>query len=115
MKKFAFILSCLLSSIAIAGGAHFHPKKVATCSGKCNAEQIKAATPAGVQELIKWRKVHAKWNKGKIESVEKKTFTKGEKTLNAWVVALGLANERKFIFFTEDGMVFRSNETGVLK
>ena len=39
----------------------------------------------------------------------------GSKTLNAWVVALSLDNEKRFIFFTEDGMVFRSNETGVLK
>lgn len=115
MKKFAFIMSCSLSSLAIAGGSHFHPKKVATCSGECSADQIRAATPAGVQELIKWRKVPEKWNKGKIVSVEKKTFTKAAKTLNAWVVALELANERRFIFFTEDGIVFRSNETGVLK
>ena len=115
MKQVILMLPFLFASVGFAGGAHFHPKKVAKCGGKCNAEQIKAATPAGVSELIKWKKVAPKWSQGKIESVEKKTFTKGEKTLTTWVSSLSLAKERKYIFFTEDGVIFRANDTGVLK
>ncbi|NRA47284.1 MAG: hypothetical protein HRU09_20230 [Oligoflexales bacterium] len=105
-----------MSSLVFAGGkGHFHPKRVAKCSGSCNAEQIKAATHAGISELIKWNKMEGKWDKANVDSVEKKTFKKPTKSLTAWVVTVSKNNEKTYVFFTEEGKVFRSNNTGTLK
>ena len=62
----------------------------------------------------------AKWEKSIVENIEKKTFKKSDKSLTAWVVTLSenISTENKsktYVFFTEDGLVFRTNSTGVLK
>ena len=47
MKLFFYIATFFMSSLAFAGGGHFHPKKVASCSKVCTAEDIKAAAHLG--------------------------------------------------------------------
>ena len=116
---FAMLLT-FTSSVYAGGGGHFHPKKVAKCGSTCTADQIKAAVPEGVKELVKWGKMDAKWEKALVEGVEKKTFKKAKKSLTAWVVTLSESSkaekkDKTYVFFTEDGMVFRTNGTGVLK
>lgn len=116
MKKFIVAILFSMSTLALAGGkGHFHPKKVAKCTGSCNAEQIKAAAHAGISELIKWDKMEAKWDKASIDHVEKKTFKKPTKSLTAWVVTVSKDANKTYVFFTEDGKVFRNNNTGILK
>lgn len=115
MKNILCIITLGISSITFAGGGHFHPKKVASCSKVCKADDIKAATHLGVAELIKWKMMDQKWSDAKVDSVEKKTFTKGTKSLTAWVATLSHAKDKRYVFFTEKGYVFRTNETGSLK
>ncbi len=121
--KNAFIAATIFAATTVlATGGHFHPKKVANCESKtCTEAQIKEAVPAGIKELANWKQLDAKWESAKIESVAKKEFKKGKKTINAWVVALldekqtDTANNKVYVYFTEDGSVFRTNKTGELK
>lgn len=122
MKKGILIVSFIFSSLALASGGHFHPKKVAKCDGNtCTEEQIKAAVPAGVKELANWKKLDAKWENAKIESVTKQEFSKSGKTLKTWVVALldeketDSAKNKVYLYFLEDGSIFRTNTSGELK
>jgi|GEM_PF-1818700 len=121
MKKTILTLSLLVTSLAFASGGHFHPKKVAKCDTTCNEEQIKAAIPAAIKELANWKQIDSKWETAKVESVTKKEFTKGSKTLKTWVVSLldekqtDLSKNKAFLFFLEDGSIFRTNTTGELK
>ncbi|MBY0317064.1 MAG: hypothetical protein K2Q26_16210 [Bdellovibrionales bacterium] len=122
MKKVILVLSIFISTSAFATGGHFHPKKVAKCEPKiCSEEQIKAAVPAGVKELANWKKIDAKWETAKIESAVVKEFTKGSKTIKAWVVALidekenDSSKNKVYLYFLEDGSIFRTNTTGELK
>ena len=116
--RFTFLFT--ISPYAYAGSSHFHPKKVAKCAGKCNAEQIKAGAHKGVKELVRWGKMSSDWEKAIVENVEKKTFKKNSRSLTTWVVTLIEntdleGNNRRYVFFTEDGIVFRTNTTGVLQ
>lgn len=121
MKKVILIATLLVSSLALASGGHFHPKKVAKCEGNCTEEQIKAAVPVAIKELANWKQLDAKWETAKVESVAKKDFTKGSKTLKTWVVALvdeketDASKNKAYLFFLEDGSIFRTNKTGELK
>jgi len=122
MKKTQLLVLLSISSIAFAGGGHFHPKKVAKCDGSaCTEEQIKSAVPAAVKELANWKQLDIKWESAKVESIAKKEFSKNGKTLKAWVVALldeknQDANKNKaYLYFLEDGSIFRTNSTGELK
>ena len=121
MKKVILTLTILASSFALASGGHFHPKKVANCEGACGEEQIKAAVPAAIKELANWKQIDSKWEAAKVESVTKKEFTKGSKMLKTWVVALldekqtDQSKNKAYLFFLEDGSIFRTNTTGVLK
>jgi hypothetical protein len=120
-NKLTLVLS-LLSGLACAGGNHFHAKQVAKCpASKCTVEQITSAVPAAVEHMIHEKQMEAFWKDAKVESVspEPKTFTKGGKTMSAWVVALSSENKEasakpRYIFITTDGLVFRTNLTGVL-
>lgn len=122
MRKEIIILSLFVSTVALASGGHFHPKKVAKCNADaCTEEQIKAAVPAGIKELANWKKLDAKWETAKIESIIKKEFSKGAKNLKAWVVALldekqsDTSKNKVYLYFLEDGSIFRTNTTGELK
>lgn len=109
MRTVIAIVSFLLASNAYAGGGHFHPVKVAKCSGECTEAQIKAALPEAIPYLNKWGKIDTVWSKAKIESVKKKTFKKGDE----WVVTLVDAEKKKqYVFMTLDGLVTGSNATG---
>lgn len=100
----------LLSVSALAGGSHFHPKKIAKCTEKvCTEEQIKSAVPSAITYLADWKRIDSAWAKAKIESVGKKEFKKGPE----WVVTLkNEANEVRYVFFGLDGFVTGSNATG---
>lgn len=122
MKKQIILLSMILASTSFGSGGHFHPKKVAKCDGNaCTEEQIKSAVPAGIKELSNWNKLDAKWESAKIESVSKKEFSKSGKTLKVWVVALlnekeaDTSKNKAYLYFLEDGSIFRTNTTGELK
>lgn len=122
MKKTILILTLLVSTIAFASGGHFHPKKVAKCEGSvCTEEQIKSSVPAAIKELANWKQLDAKWESARIDSIAKKEFSKKGKTLKAWVVALvddkiqDSAKNKVFLYFLEDGSIFRTNSTGELK
>ena len=121
MKTIILAAALLISSLALASGGHFHPKKVAKCEGPCTEEQIKTAVPAAVKELKNWEMIDAKWESAKIESVTKKDFVKKGKTLKSWVVALldekqtDTSKNKAYLFFLEDGSIFRTNTTGELK
>ncbi len=99
-----------LTSFAIAGGSHFHPKQIAKCSKSgCTEEQIKGAVPAAITYLADSKKIDSAWGKAKIDSVGKKEFAKGPE----WVVTLkNDANEIRYVFFGLDGYVTGSNSTG---
>lgn len=121
MKKVILTTGLLFSVAAFGGGNHFHPKKVAKCDAACTEEQIKAAVPAAVKELVNWRQADSAWESAKVEAITKKEFKKGSKTLNTWVVALLNEKEtdakknKRYVFITNDGYVFKINETGELK
>lgn len=110
MKAFLFVVTALMSSVAIAGGGHYHPKKIATCSSKeCTPAEIEAAVPKAIPELANWKKIDSVWSSAKIESVGKKEFKKGPE----WVATLvNDKSEKRYIFFTLDGYVTGSNSTG---
>lgn len=112
MKKqiLTMILSMLTSGLVLAGGSHFHPKKIAKCTGEvCTETQIKEAMPEAITYLAKWKRIDAAWTTAKIESVGQKQFKKGPE----WVVTLkNTANETRYVFFTLDGFVAGSNSTG---
>lgn len=122
MKKTVLALSFIFSSGALASGGHFHPKKVAKCEADiCTEAQIKAAVPAGIKELGNWNKLDSKWQNAKIQSVTKKEFSKSGKTLKTWVVALldeketDSTKNKAYLYFLEDGSIFRTNTSGELK
>ncbi len=121
MKKAILIASFVVAPIAMASGAHFHPKKVAKCDGICSEDQIKAAVPAAVKELANWKQIDPKWETAKVDKAVKKEFIKGKKTLKTWVVALlnetesDVSKNKTYLFFLEDGTIFRTNNTGELK
>ncbi len=121
MKKLSIILASLVSCASLAGGNHFHPKKIAKCGETCTEAQIKEAVPAAMKELINWRQVESQWETAKVEAVVKKEFTKGSKTLKTWVATLidekekDSTKNKRYVFFTEDGLVFKINTTGELK
>lgn len=109
MKNVVAIATFLLALNAYAGGGHFHPKKVAKCSGECTEEQIKSALPEAIPHLNKWGKIDTAWSSAKIESVQKKTFKKGDE----WVITLVDTNKKKqYVFMTLDGFVTGANATG---
>ena len=117
------LLALLLSSsIVLAGGGHFHPKKVAKCDGDtCTEDQIKASVPSAIKELANWKQLDSKWETAKIESIAKKEFNKNGKNLKTWVVSLidekiqDTTKNKVFLYFLEDGSIFRTNTTGELK
>lgn len=122
MKKIILVLTLLTSTLGFASGGHFHPKKVAKCDGStCTEEQIKASVPAAVKELANWKQIDAKWESAKIESVILKEFSKKGKSLKTWVVALiddkiqDTTKNKVYLYFLEDGSIFRTNTTGELK
>ena len=122
MKKTILVLTFLASTVVFASGGHFHPKKVAKCDGSiCTEEQIKASVPAAVKELANWNKIDIKWESAKIESIALKEFSKKGKTLKSWVVALidetikDSTKNKVYLYFLEDGSIFRTNTTGELK
>ena len=121
MKNVISIVIVIVSSLVLASGGHFHPKKVAKCEESCTEEQIKAAVPAAIKELANWKQLDTKWETAKVESVAKKDFVKGSKTLKTWVVALldeketDASRNKAYLFFLEDGSIFRTNKTGELK
>lgn len=112
MKKQILTAAVMLSmtSFALAGGNHFHPKPIAKCQkAGCTEEQIKNAVPAAITYLADWKKIDLAWSKAKIESIGQKEFKKGPE----WVVALkNEANELRYVFFGLDGYVTGSNSTG---
>ena len=109
MKTYILIASLVLSQGAMAGGNHFHPKKIATCNGNCTKEQISAAIPAALDELINWEQLDAKWKTAKAEAVIEKKLTKGSKAMQAFVVPIveSTTQKKKYVFFTQDGTLFR--------
>lgn len=113
MKTTILIASMMLSQVAMAGGNHFHPKKIATCSGNCTKEQITAAVPAAVDELVNWEQLDEKWKTAKPESVVEKKLTKGAKTMQAFIVPLvdSSTQKKKYVFFTQDGTLFRVSDS----
>lgn len=122
MKKIIFTAYILVSSIVLASGGHFHPKKVAQCNAnQCTEEQIKTSVPAAIKELANWKQIDNKWETAKIESIAKKEFTKKGKTIKVWVVALvddknkSADQNKAFLYYLEDGSIFRTNSTGELK
>lgn len=123
MKKLVIAMSLLVSSVSLASGGHFHPKKVAKCdANSCTEEQVKAAAPAAVKELANWKQIDAKWETAKVDNVTKKEFTKKNgKSLVAWVITLldekekDTSKNKVYVYLTEDGSVFRTNTTGELK
>lgn len=122
MKKQIILASMILASIAFGSGGHFHPKKVAKCDGSiCTEEEIKSAVPAGINELSNWNKLDAKWQSAKIESISKKEFSKSGKAIKVWIVALlnekeaDVSKNKVYLYFLEDGSIFRTNTTGELK
>lgn len=115
MNKALYFITIFVASSVFAGGGHFHPKKVASCKSICSKDEIKDATFRGVQELAKWNKIDKNWMNSKIESIVKKTFTKKDKALEAWVVTLSKSGDIQYIYFTTHGKIFRTNKTGELK
>lgn len=121
MKQIILITGLLVSSAVLAGGNHFHPKKVAKCESACTEEQVKAAVPTAVKELVNWRQTDSVWQNAKVDAIAKKEFKKGSKTLNTWVVTLlneketDATKNKRYVFITNDGYVFKINETGDLK
>ena len=108
-KQFATMATLLFAASALAGGNHFHPKKVAKCAKECTADEAKASVPEAITYLNKWGKIETSWSSAKIESVEKKQFSKGPE----WVVTLADASKQKrYVFVSLDGYVTGSNSTG---
>lgn len=113
MKSYILIASLALSQAAVAGGSHFHPKKIATCGESCTKEQISAAVPAALDELIKWEQLDAKWKSAKAEAVVEKKLTKGAKSMQAFIVPVvdSSTQKKKYVFFTQDGTLFRVGDS----
>ncbi len=109
MNKLIIIASFLLALNANAGGGHFHPKKVAKCSGSCTEEKIKDALPEAISHLNKWGKIDLAWAQAKIEGVAQKQFKKGPE----WVLTLvNNEKQKQYVFMTLDGFVTGANATG---
>lgn len=109
MKSFIIgILTTLATSTVFAGGGHFHPKKVAKCGSECTEEQLKAGLSEAIDHLAAWGKIDKSWKNAKVETIAKKTFKKGPE----WVLTLNENGKKRFVFFTLDGFVAGSNDTG---
>lgn len=121
MKKTILVTSLLLSTTVFASGGHFHPKKVAKCKSACTEEEVKTAWPAAIKELIDWKQAEPIWETAKFDGINRKEFKKKGKTLKTWVVTLlneketDASKNKRYVFFTTDGYVFKINETGELK
>ena len=120
MRKWLVLYVCLWVNTALAGDAHFHPKKVAKCKKvTCNKEEIKLAVSEGIRELQKWGKIDKKWLDAKVVTVELKTFKKKQKSITVWVVDISKQIkdgwDLQYVYFTQKGKVFRANNTGELK
>lgn len=103
-----FVISSIAMTSSFAGSGHFHPKKVAKCSGECTEEQLKAALPDAIDHLAAWGKIDKSWKNAKVESITKKAFKKGEE----WVLSLERDGKKRFVFITLDGFAAGSNDTG---
>ena len=112
MKKQILTTAVMLSltTFALAGGSHFHPKQIVKClKSLCSEEQIKGAVPAAITYLADSKKIDSVWVKAKIEAIGQKEFKKGPE----WVVTLkNDASEVSYVFFGLDGYVTGSNATG---
>ncbi|MEK6555017.1 MAG: DUF6488 family protein [Bdellovibrionota bacterium] len=109
MKKLILLAAIgLWTPALLAGGGHFHPKKVAKCTAECTADQLKAALPEAINHLSKWGKIDASWKTAKVTDVSKKTFSKGPE----WVLTLDNAGKKHYVFITLDGFVAGANDTG---
>ncbi|MFP5458491.1 MAG: DUF6488 family protein [Bacteriovoracia bacterium] len=113
MKTTILIALLMLSQAAMAGGNHFHPKKIASCSGNCTKEQISAAVPAALDELINWEQLDAKWKTAKSEAIIEKKLTKGAKAMQAFIVPIvdSSTSKKKYVFFTQDGTLFKVSDS----
>ncbi len=101
----------LLALISWAGGNHFHPKQIAKCTKECTPDQIKAALPEAITHLNKWKRIDLSWTGAQVEGIEKKEFKKGPE----WMVTLVDSTpekKKRYVFFTLDGYVTGSNDTG---
>lgn len=109
MKKLiAFASIALCTTTVLAGGGHFHPKKVAKCSSDCTPEQLKAGLPEAIDHLAQWGKIDKSWKTATVSDVTKKTFSKGPE----WVLTLENAGQKRYVFITLDGFVAGANDTG---
>lgn len=110
-KIFLSLTALFLTTTVWAGGNHFHPKKIAKCSGPCTSEQIKAALPEAISYLNKWKRIDLSWASAKIENIETKQFKKGPEWMLTLVDSTAEKNKR-YVFFSLDGYVTGSNSTG---
>ena len=120
MNKSIALFFMFLGSSALAGGNHFHPKKVANCKvTDCTELEIKASVQAGITALQKWGKIDKKWIGAEASSVVLRTFKKGEKTITVWVANISRQTKNgwdyQYVYFTKKGKVFRANDSGELK
>lgn len=111
MKKYAVTLLILVATSAFAGGKHYHPVKVASCSAKeCTEEQVRAAIPEAKSVLKKAGMLDKMWDDATVESIATKDFKKGKE----WVITLikpGVT-EKRYIFMSLDGFTTGSNSSG---
>ncbi len=102
----------LFASSVFASGNHFHPKKFAKCKiTKCTEQEIKDSVINSVAYLSEWKKIDLSWSKASVEKLEIKQFAKGME----WMVTLvdsTPAKKKRYVFFTLNGYVTGSNNTG---
>lgn len=110
MKKTILLMTVLTSMTAFGGGSHYHPKQLAKCPKTgCTETEIKAAVPAAIEHLAKWKKIDLAWKEATIKSVTTKEFKKGPE----FVVLLEDSKASNYyVFFTTDGFVSGANASG---
>ena len=114
MKSLLLLCALFVSQAALAGGGHYHPKKILKCAGECSESQIKTIVPEALTTLVKAKEIKESWTKVPVEKMEKKKFSKAEE----WVISFydksetDVKKQRLYMFISLDGWLNGANNTG---
>lgn len=113
MKNLLLVALLTVSFSAIAGGNHFHPKKIVSCKAECTEAEVKGISQQALFEFIDQRMLAKSWAEIPLEKIEQKIFSKGPE----WVMTFFDKNQpsgkqRVFIFVTMKGWLNGANYTG---
>lgn len=113
MKNVLLVSLLFFSFSVLAGGNHFHPKKIASCKSECTESEVKEVSKQALFELADMRLIPTSWTSIPLEKVEKKTFSKGpEWVLSFFDKSQPATKQRLYVFITMNGWLNGRNYSG---